>query len=110
MRWLVAASVQACDAVEKRAWSHPQEPTTADLLLVPSWQRRKERPTQPLYHFLSRGLSLASSLAFHLTLDRPSNEVGDICDGRCAVSRLFAPTSELILLNLLEPVDDEGHG
>ena len=45
---LVAAMVQARDAVKSRSWSHPQEPTTeewwADVLADPR-ARRRERQT-----------------------------------------------------------------
>ena len=44
---LVAAMVQARDAVESRSWSHPQEPITeewwADVLADPRAQVRKRR-------------------------------------------------------------------
>jgi hypothetical protein len=44
---LVAAMVQARDAVESRSWSHPQEPTTeewwADVLADPRARRRERR-------------------------------------------------------------------
>jgi hypothetical protein len=44
---LVAAMVQAREAVESRSWSHPQEPTTeewwADVLADPRARRRERR-------------------------------------------------------------------
>ena len=44
---LIAAMVQARDAVERRSWSHPQEPTTeewwADVLADPRARRRERR-------------------------------------------------------------------
>jgi len=50
---LVAAMLQARQAVESRAWSHPQEPTTeewwADVVADPRAQIRKRRSSeQPL--------------------------------------------------------------
>jgi len=45
---LVAAMLQARDTVERRSWSHPQEPTTdewwADVLADPG-ARKRERHT-----------------------------------------------------------------
>ena len=47
---LIAALVQARDAVESRSWSHPQEPTTeewwADVLADPRAQIRKRRSSE----------------------------------------------------------------
>jgi hypothetical protein len=47
---LVTAMVQACDAVDSRSWSHPQEPTTeewwADVLADPRAQTRKRRSSE----------------------------------------------------------------
>jgi hypothetical protein len=44
---LVRAMTQARDAVERRSWSHPQEPTTeewwADLLADPRARKRERR-------------------------------------------------------------------
>ena len=44
---LVGAMVQACDAVERRSWSHPQEPTSeewwGDVLADPRARRRERR-------------------------------------------------------------------
>ena len=44
---LVAAMVQARDAVERQSWLHPQEPTTeewwADVLADPRARKRKRR-------------------------------------------------------------------
>jgi hypothetical protein len=44
---LIAAMVQARDAVEQRTWSHPQEPTGeewwADVLADPRARKRKQR-------------------------------------------------------------------
>jgi len=44
---LLVAMVQACDAVETRSWSHPQEPTTeewwADVLADPRARKRERR-------------------------------------------------------------------
>jgi hypothetical protein len=48
---LVAAMVQARDAVESRSWSHPQEPTMegwwADVLADPRARRRERRASDP---------------------------------------------------------------
>ena len=79
---LVAAMVQARDAVGRRWWSHPQEPTGeewwADVLADPR-ARRRERRTD-----------LAVKQAFH----RLADEKRDIilvacskCDWRAAFSR-----------------------
>src|SRR5438094_1854063 len=47
---LISAMVQARDAVERRSWSHPQEPTSedwwADVLADPR-PRKRERRTDP---------------------------------------------------------------
>jgi hypothetical protein len=47
---LVAAMVQARDAVESRSWSHPQEPTTeewwADVLADPRARLQKRRSSE----------------------------------------------------------------
>ena len=47
---LVAAMVQARDAVDRRSWSHPQEPTTedwwADVLADPRARTRKRRSSE----------------------------------------------------------------
>jgi hypothetical protein len=44
---LVAAMLQACDAVERRSWAHPQEPTGeewwADVLADPRARKRERR-------------------------------------------------------------------
>jgi hypothetical protein len=44
---LVVAMLQACDAVSRRSWSHPQEPTGeewwADVLADPRARKRKQR-------------------------------------------------------------------
>src|SRR6516225_10985096 len=79
---LVAAMVQARDAVKSRSWSHPQEPTTeewwADVLADPR-ARRRERQTD-----------LAVRQAFY----RLGDEKRDIilvacskCDWRAAFAR-----------------------
>jgi hypothetical protein len=48
---LVGAMVQACDAVERRSWSHPQEPTSeewwGDVLADPRARRRERRASDP---------------------------------------------------------------
>jgi hypothetical protein len=47
---LVAAMVQARDAVDSRSWSHPQEPTTeewwADVLADPRARIQKRRSSE----------------------------------------------------------------
>jgi hypothetical protein len=49
---LVAAMVQACDAVDSRSWSHPQEPTTeewgADVLADPRARTRIRRRSEQM--------------------------------------------------------------
>ena len=59
---LVAAMVQARDAVSRRSWSHPQEPITdawwADVLADPR-ARKRERCTDPA---VKLGGSKASAL------------------------------------------------
>jgi hypothetical protein len=58
---LVAAMIQARDAVESRSWSHPQEPTTeewwADVLADPRARRRAPRagelPVQRAFYTLA---------------------------------------------------------
>jgi hypothetical protein len=44
---LVSAMVKACDAVERRSWSHPQEPTSeawwGDVLADPRARKREQR-------------------------------------------------------------------
>jgi hypothetical protein len=79
---LVTAMVQARDAVERRSWTHPQEPTTeewwADVLADPR-ARKRERRTD-----------LAVKQAFY----RLADEKGEIilvacskCDWRAALAR-----------------------
>ena len=58
---LLIAMVQARDAVESRAWSHPQEPTTeewwADALADPRARRREPRasdlPVRQMFYTLA---------------------------------------------------------
>jgi len=58
---LIAAMVQARDAVEHRSWSHPQEPVTeewwADVLADPRARRRERRasdlPVQRAFYTLA---------------------------------------------------------
>src|SRR5262249_29901635 len=57
---LVAAMVQARDAVGRRAWSHPQEPTGeewwADVLAGPRARKRERRtdlPAKPAFYRLA---------------------------------------------------------
>src|SRR5262245_56523919 len=70
---LVAAMVQARDAVESRSWSHPQEPTTeewwADVLADPRAQIRKRR---------------SSDLAVAQTFYRLADELRDIILVACS--------------------------
>jgi|SRR5262245_10992448 len=79
---LVAAMVQARDAVERRSWPHPQEPTTkewwADVLADPRARKRERR----------------TDLAVKQALYRLADERREIvlvacskCDWRAAFSR-----------------------
>jgi len=79
---LVAAIVQARDAVERRSWSHPQEPTTkewwADVLADPR-ARKRERRTD-----------LAVKQAFYRLADEKYETIlvaCSKCDWRAAFSR-----------------------
>jgi hypothetical protein len=49
---LISAMLQARDAVERRSWSHPQEPTSedwwADVLADPRGRKRERRTDQGL--------------------------------------------------------------
>jgi hypothetical protein len=79
---LVAAMVQACDAVERRSWSHPQALTTeewwADVLADPR-ARKRERRTD-----------LAVKQAFYRLADEPRETIlvaCSKCGWRAAFSR-----------------------
>jgi hypothetical protein len=79
---LIAAMVQARDAVEHRSWSHPQEPTGeewwADVLADPR-ARRRERCTD-----------LAVKQAFYLLADEKRETIlvaCSKCDWRAAFAR-----------------------
>jgi|SRR5262245_51695483 len=79
---LVAAMVQARDAVERRSWSHPQEPTSdewwADVLADPR-ARKRERRTD-----------LAVKQAFYRLADEKCETIlvaCSKCDWRAAFSR-----------------------
>jgi hypothetical protein len=80
---LVTAMVQARDAVERRSWSHPQEPTTeewwADVLADPRARRRERRVGD-----------LPVQRAFYTLADEPRETVlvaCSKCDWRAAFSR-----------------------
>src|SRR5262249_44853965 len=80
---LVAAMVQARDAVDRRSWSHPQEPTTeewwADVLADPRAPRRERRasdlPLRRAFYTLADEKSLTILIACSK------------CDWRAAFSR-----------------------
>src|SRR5712671_977571 len=79
---LVAAMLQARDAVERRSWSHPQEPTNnewwADVLADPR-ARKRERRTD-----------LAVKRAFYRLADEKREIIlvaCSKCDWRAAFSR-----------------------
>ena len=79
---LVAAMVQARDAVERRSWSHPQEPTSdewwADVLADPR-ARKRERRTD-----------LAVKQAFYRLADEKRETIlvaCSKCDWRAAFAR-----------------------
>src|SRR5258707_8763401 len=85
---LMAAMLQARDAVERRSWSHPQEPTGeewwADMLADPR-ARKRERRTD-----------LAVKQAFYRLADEKRETIlvaCSKCDWRGAVSRdeMIAP-------------------
>jgi hypothetical protein len=80
---LVAAMLQARDAVERRSWSHPQEPTGeewwADVLADPRARRRKRRASD-----------LSVQRAFYTIADEPRETIlvaCSKCDWRAAFSR-----------------------
>jgi hypothetical protein len=66
---LVAAMLQARDAVDRRSWSHPQEPTGeewwADVLADPRARKRERRTDlavkQAFYRLAGPSLSRAAS-------------------------------------------------
>jgi hypothetical protein len=79
---LIAAMVQARDAVEHRSWSHPQEPTGeawwADGLADPRARKQK------------RHTDLAVKQAFYRLADEPRETIlvaCSKCDWRAAFSR-----------------------
>jgi len=79
---LVAAMVQARDAVSRRSWSHPQEPTGeewwADVLADPRARKRERRA------------DLAVKQAFYRLADEPREMIlvaCSKCDWRAAFSR-----------------------
>ena len=79
---LVAAIVQARDAVERRSWAHPQEPTGeewwADVLADPRARKRKRRT------------DLAVKAAFYRLADEKREIIlvaCSKCDWRAAFSR-----------------------
>jgi len=79
---LVAAMVQARDAVERRSWSHPQAPTTeewwADVLADPRARKRERRA------------DLAAKQAFYRLADERREIIlvaCSKCDWRAAFSR-----------------------
>jgi hypothetical protein len=81
---LVAAMVRACDAVERRSWLHPQEPTGeewwADVLADPR-ARKRER---------ERRTDLAIKQAFYRLADEKRKTIlvaCSKCDWRAAFSR-----------------------
>jgi hypothetical protein len=80
---LVAAMVQARDAVETRSWSHPQEPTTeewwADVLADP----RARTPRR-------RGSAVAVERTFYRLADEPRETIlvaCSKCDWKAAFRR-----------------------
>ena len=80
---LIAAMVQARDAVEHRSWSHPQEPTGeewwADVLADPRALRRKRRASD-----------LSVQRAFYTLADEPHETIlvaCSKCDWRAAFAR-----------------------
>jgi hypothetical protein len=75
---LVVAMVQARDAVERRSWSHPQEPTSrADVLADPR-ARKRERRTD-----------LAVKQAFYRLADEKRETILVACS-KCAWRAAFA--------------------
>ena len=72
---LVGAMVQARDAVERRSWSHPQEPTNeewwADVLADPRARRREHRAS-----------NLPLRRAFYRLADEPREIILVAC-GKC---------------------------
>jgi hypothetical protein len=97
---LVAAMVQARDAVSRRAWSHPQEPTgedwRADVLADPR-ARKRERRTD-----------LAVKQAFYRLADEKHETIlvaCSKCDWRAACSRddlIAAHGADYAMPNLLD--------
>src|SRR5262249_5448637 len=94
--------VEARDAVERRSWSHPQEPTGeawwADVLADPR-ARKQERRTD-----------LAVKQAFYRLADEKSENIlvaCSKCDWRAAVSRddpIPSPGADCCSPNLLDPL------
>src|SRR5262245_32895314 len=97
---LVTAMVQARGAVERRSWSHPQEPTTkewwADVLADPRARKRERRRTD-----------LAVRQAFYRLVDEKREIIlvaCSKCDWRAAFSRDDLITShgaDYVMPNLL---------
>jgi hypothetical protein len=80
---LMTAMVQAHEAVDRRSWSHPQEPTTeewwADVLADPRARRRERRASD-----------LPVRRAFYTLADEPRATIlvaCSKCDWRAAFSR-----------------------
>src|SRR5262249_49392198 len=78
---LVAAMVQARDAVERRSWSHPQEPTSedwwADVLADPRGRKRERRS------------DLVVKQAFYRLADEKRETILVACS-KCVAGRIFA--------------------
>jgi len=99
---LVAAMVQARDAVTRRSWSHPQEPTGeewwADVLADPR-ARKRERRTE-----------LAVKQAFYSLADEQRETIlvaCSKCDWRAAFSRddlIASHGAGCAMPNLLDPL------
>src|SRR5215468_9777420 len=97
---LVTAMVQARDAVERRSWSHPQEPTGeewwADVLADPRARKRKRRT------------DLAVKQAFYRLADEKHETIlvaCSKCDWRAAFSRddlIAAHGADYAMPNLLD--------
>jgi hypothetical protein len=74
---LIAAMVQARDAVEHRSWSHPQEPTSedwwADVLADP---RARKRDGAPIWPSSERTIGLPTKSATSY-LSRAASVIGE---------------------------------
>src|SRR5215470_3131840 len=79
---LVAAMLQARDAVERRSWLHPQEPTSdewwADVLADPRARRRERRASD-----------LSVRRAFYTLADEPRETIPVACS-KCEWRAAFA--------------------